>query len=389
MNILENSDRTYIVAGATSGIGKAIGSVIEGDYYPVGGRNIDTLAEVANNANKKGFFIPGNLFEEGTSAYNFFIHELAKLENGCVIQLFSSLDMDAIPKEENGEIIEDYFDPRNGKKWDSLISKEERDEIRQNMADSQILFWKRVLESLLLRESFQPLIIIYSNSIISKFYENHAVRGHSQYGRLKNTITQLIEEYSEKLKEKNVFIKNILLGLIDTPMFNDRGYISAQRTKKMAEILAPNIPLGGERIEVKEPLNPNDVAEFLYMIGNIHPNAIPANINLFNKRHFNIEQLMKDFRDKKNNLNRLINKNITEIERGVIELDKHSIAFLMQLRKDSLMNYYRSHKENKRVKESKLKNNIVIGEKIISKLSPKISRDKFVETCLRLEGNYP
>jgi len=389
MSILENGDTTYIVAGATSGIGKAMGSVIEGDYYPIGGRNIETLAEVASDANKRGFFIPGNLFEEGTSAYNFFIYELVKLENRSVVQLFSSIDMDAIPIEEDGVIVEDYFDPRNGKKWDSSISKKEREEIRVLMADSQILFWEKLLESLLERESSKPLTIIYANSIISKFYENHSFRGHSQYGRLKNSITQLISEYSEKLKEKNVFIKNILLGLIDTPMFNDRGVLSAERTKKIVEAVAPNIPLGGEEIEAKELLSPVEVAEFLYMIGNIYPEAIPININLFHKKHLNLEKLMKNFRDKKNSMNRLINKNIIEAEKGIIELNKNSITFLIELRKESLMDYYTENKENKRVKESRLKNNIVVGEKIVSRLPYRLSRDKFFETCLRLEGNYP
>ena len=388
MKILENGN-TYIVAGATSGIGKAMSNVIEGDYYPVGGRNITTLGEIAQTANKKGFFIPGNLFEEGTSAYNFFVNELSKLESRCVVQLFSSIDMDAIPIEENGEIIEDYYDPRSGQKWDDAILMKERNNIRIAMADSQILFWKNFLESLLSRESQEPLIIICSNSIISKFYENHSFRGHSQYGRLKNTITQLIEEYSDQLRAKNVFIKNILLGLIDTPMFKDRGSLSAERTKRIVEAVAPNIPLGGEEIEAKEPLNPNDVAEFLYMVGNIYPQAIPVNINLFNKKHLNIEKLMRDFRNKKNNINKLIHKNIFKRERDIIELDENAMNFLIQLRKDSLTNYYKEHKENKRVKESRLKNNIYTAEKIVSGLSYEVSADKFFDTCLRLEGNYP
>ncbi len=388
MKILEDGEM-YIVAGATSGIGKAMGEIIEGDYYPVGGRNIETLSKIAKTANQKGFFIPGNLFEEGTSAYNFFIYELSKFDNRCVVQLFSSIDMDAIPVEKNGKVIEDYYDPRSGQKWDLSISMEERRNIRVAMADSQILFWKKLLESLLTRESHEPLIILYSNSIISKFYENHSVRGHSQYGRLKNVITQYIEEYSEKLKEKNVFIKNIFLGLIDTPMFKDRGDISANRTRKMVEILAPNIPLGGEEIKANEPLNPYDVAEFLYMIGNIYPQAIPANINLFHNKHLDIAKLMRDFRDKKNIINKLIHKNIFKIEKDIVEVDENVMNFLIQLRKDSLNKYYKENKENKKIKESRLRNNIYVAEKIVSKLSSEVSSDKFFDTCLRLEGNYP
>jgi len=388
MKILENGN-LYIIAGATSGIGKAMSQVVDGEYYPVGGRNIDTLSKIAESANKKSFCIPGDLFEEGTPAYNFFIYELAKLDSRCVVQLFSSIDMDAIPIEENGKIIEDYFDPRNGKKWDDNITFEERQSIRIEMADSQILFWKRLLENLLTRESSEPLLLVYSNSIISKFYENHSLKKHSQYGRLKNIITQLIEEYAERLKEKNVFIKNILLGLIDTPMFNNRGNLSAQRTKKMLETLAPNIPLGGEKMEASEPLNPNEVAEFLYMIGNIYPPALPINIKLFDKKHFNIEILMKEFRDKKKSINRLINKNIMQRENGMIELDDNATSFLIQLRKDSLTNYFNKHKENRRVKESRLKNNIYVAEKIVAKLPSKVSIDEFLNIGLRLEGNYP
>jgi|GEM_PF-4198245 len=79
MRMLENGN-IYIVAGATSGIGKAIGEIIEEDYYPVGGRNLETLAEIATSANRKEFFIPGNLFEKGTSAYNFLLRSYQNIK---------------------------------------------------------------------------------------------------------------------------------------------------------------------------------------------------------------------------------------------------------------------------------------------------------------------
>lgn len=389
MRMLENGN-IYIVAGATSGIGKAIGEIIEEDYYPVGGRNLETLAEIATSANRKEFFIPGNLFEKGTSAYNFFIEELSKYKSKGVIQLFASIDMDPIPIEENGVIIDDYFDPRDGKKWNDKLTSEQRKRIRREMADGQILFWKNFLESLLQRDSKESLVIIHANSIISKFYENHALRRHSEYGRLKNTITKLIESYTERLENRNIFIKNVLLGIIDTPMFNNRGSISAQRTKKMLETLAPNIPIGGEEITANEVLDPKEVAEFLYKLGNIYPKATPNKINLFDKKHFNIEKMMRDFIHKKNNITKLIVRNIDKKEKDIIVLNEQAKRFLIKLREDSLNQYYKENgKNNHKIKENRLRDNIIIAEKIVSTLAPTLSTDIFLDTCLRLEGNYP
>ncbi|MBU1666955.1 hypothetical protein KKC13_00935 [bacterium] len=388
MRMLEKGNM-YIVAGATSGIGKAIGEIIEKDYYPIGGRNLETLADIATHANKKGFFIPGNLFEKGTSAYNFFIEEFFKYKQEGVVQLYASIDMDPIPIEEDGVIIDDYFDPRDGKKWSSEVTIEEKRNIRIMMADAQILFWKNFLESLLKRESEESLVIIYANSIISKFYENHAFRRHSEYGRLKNTITQLIEEYNERLEQKNIFIKNVLLGIIDTPMFTNRGKISAERTKRIVEVVAPNIPLAGQEIQATELLNPNDVAAFLYQIGNIYPKATPNKINLFDKKHLDIEKMMRDFIHKKNNITRLIVQNIDKKDKDVVVIDERVKRFLIQLREDSLTRYYEEHIKNTKIKEKKLRDNLIMGERIVSTLSPTLSTDVFLDTCLRLEGNYP
>jgi len=387
MKMLENGTM-YVVAGATSGIGKAVGEIIEEEYYPIGGRNIETLAQIALKANRKGFFIPGNLFERGSSAYNFFIEELFKYKQKGVIQLYASIDMDPIPIEENGELIEDYYDPRDGKKWNRGISSEEKRAIRRAMADEQIMFWENFLKNLLGRDSKEPLVIIYANSIISKFYENHAFRRHSEYGRLKNTITQLIETYNEKLEEKNIFIKNVLLGIIDTPMFNNRGEISAERTKKIVEVVAPNIPLDGQEIQATELLDPKDVAAFLYKIGEIYPKATPNKINLFDKQHLDIEKMMREFIHKKNNITKRI-VNTIQKEDNVVILDDRAKRFLLQLREDALTRYYEAHIKNRRIKEKKLRDNLIMGEKIISTLSPRLSSDVFLDTCLRLEGNYP
>lgn len=389
MKMLEKG-KLYIVAGATSGIGKEIGNFIEQDYYPVGGRNIETLAEIALSANKKGFFIPGNLFEKGTSAYNFFIEELHKYKNRGVVQLYSSIDMDPIPVEVDGVIIEDYFDPRDGKKWKSDITQKEKRAIRIEMADAQIAFWKKFLESLLQRNSEEELVILYTNSIISKFYENHSLRRHSEYGRLKNQITQLIEQYNAQLEAKNIFVKNILLGIIDTPMFTNRGEISTRRIQKIVEVVAPNIPLAGEEIQATELLNPSEVAAFLYKIGNIYPKATPNKINLFDKKHLDVEKMMRQFIHTKNNITRLIVKNIEKQENNQVLIDDTAKRFLLQLREESLKHYYETNKQrNKKIKETRLRDNLVTGEKIVSSLSSVVSSEVFLDVCVRLEGNYP
>jgi len=388
MKMLEKGTM-YVVAGATSGIGKAVGEIIEEDYYPVGGRNLETLAEIGSKANKRGFFIPGNLFDKSSSAYKFFINELYKYKQKGVVQLYSSIDMDPIPFEKDGVIIEDYYDPRNGKKWEDKVSVEEKKTIRKEMADSQIVFWENLLESLLKRDSDEPLVIIYANSIIAKFYENHSVRRHSEYGRLKNKITKSIEAYAERLEAKNVFVKNILLGIIDTPMFNNRGVISAKRTQKMVEVLAPNIPLNGEEITATAPLNADDIAKFLYQIGEIYPKATPSKINLFKPEHLDIQTMMHRFIHKKNNITRLIVQNIHKKIEDVVIMDDKTKQFLIDLREESLIRYYEENLRNTRIKEKKLKDNLIMGERIISSLSPTLSKEVFLDTCLRLEGNYP
>ena len=390
MAILEKDD-IYIVAGATSGIGKVIGEFIKSDYYPIGGRNIQTLAEIASTANKKEFFIPGNLFDQESPVYNFFMEELSQKDYGGILQLFASIDMDPIPVEENGVIINDYYDPRSGQKWTDGISKEERKQIRREMADNQILFWKSFLEGLVKRESKKTLVIIYTNSIISKFYETHSLKGHSEYGRLKNTITKLIEQYREELEKKNVFIKNVILGVIDTPMFTNRGELSAVKTQKILEVVAPNFPLNGEEITITKPLNAKQVAKFLYDIGNIYPKAIPNKINLFHEKHLDIDALMVEFARKKTDLVKLIrDKHLVNQEKNTVVVDERVKEFLIQLRRDSLKSYYEKNKKrNGRIREEKLKNNITVGKKIVEMLSPQLSTETFLNTCLRLEGNYP
>nr|MCH9740327.1 hypothetical protein [Campylobacterota bacterium] len=186
------------------------------------------------------------------------------------------------------------------------------------------------------------------------------------------------------------YIKNILLGVIDTPMFNNRGELSAIRTKKLLKAIAPNFPINGEEITITEPLNPDEVAQYLYKIGNIYPKATPSKINLFHPKHFNIELLMRNFLHKKNNIVRkVVNRHIIHKEKNIVLINEDVKSFLIKLREESLMKYYKENQENKKVKEAKLKNNLISGRKIIETLSLETSTDSFLDTCLRLEGNYP
>jgi hypothetical protein len=84
-------------------------------------------------------------------------------------------------------------------------------QIRTIMADEQIAFFDNMFQSLANgSEKEEPLVIVVTNSIISKFKESHSF-SHSQYGRLKQRIGQLCEEYAPTLETKNIYIKNVLL----------------------------------------------------------------------------------------------------------------------------------------------------------------------------------
>jgi len=110
--------------------------------------------------------------------------------------------------------------------WKKWITSKQKRIIRENLAQKQINFYRNLFEKLLRRDPTESLTLVFTNSIISKFYELPSFcweGSRSEYGRLKNEITKLIWEYSERLKEKNVYIKNVTLGVVDTPMFKKRG----------------------------------------------------------------------------------------------------------------------------------------------------------------------
>jgi len=75
--------------------------------------------------------------------------------------------------------------------------------------------------------------LVFANSVIAKYFESIFISRSSEYGRLKNEVSKMIEEYRQRLEEKNVFVKNIFLGITDTPMFSKRGPISAINTARL------------------------------------------------------------------------------------------------------------------------------------------------------------
>jgi S-adenosylmethionine:diacylglycerol 3-amino-3-carboxypropyl transferase len=101
------------------------------------------------------------------------------------------------------------------------------------MANEQINFWRTLLEKLCSRQSMKTITLVFVNSVIAKYYESSIISKGSEYGRLKNEISKMIEEYRPQLEAKNVFVKNVFLGITKTPMFDNRGDISAYRTGKV------------------------------------------------------------------------------------------------------------------------------------------------------------
>jgi hypothetical protein len=300
--------------------------------------------------------------------------------------------MDPIPIYDNiaNRIIEDAVNPLTGKKWNSEITIEDKKNIRKNMANEQINFYLTLFDKLLQRQKDSPnLTIIFANSIISKFYENHSFK-NSEYGRLKNEITGLIETYRVSLKEKRVVIKNVFLGIVDTPMFTTRGDISAIRTKKIVAKLGSIIPLNGEEIIAESLLSPESVAEFLFEVGNRPSKETPDTYILFKEKHLDINNILKNYKKEKEIIVEKIFKLNISSEQKCIEISTAETDFIRQLRLDSLNIYIQQNKNiSKQMSKKIINSNMRAMQRILDKLPQKVPYEMFVEISQRAERNYP
>jgi hypothetical protein len=424
----------YII-WATSGIGKKMAGILKKigrQFIPIGSRNSEKMKEAKKGANKNYFSVGGDLFNPNSEAYKYFMGELS--EKWGIAQVLSSADMDPIPKfkeeinpmtweiwaewidekEKNKikkwvlfeplkystlpnnlkkSIIEDSINPRTWKSWEEWETNEERKKIREEMANEQISFWKKLLEKLCNRQSMKPITLVFVNSVIAKYFESNIISRSSEYGRLKNEISKMIEKYRPQLEAKNVFVKNIFLGITKTPMFDNRGDISAYRTGKVWSFLGANLPLDWEELVASEALESEEVAQFLYEIGNINPNEIPNRILLYKREHLDTKNMTKKHKEKRTTI---VKKVVEEKGLGIdteslsqnseIQITDKIKVFFRELRQKSLKNYL---EKNEKASEEKLASNMNSADKIIDELPKKVSFKSFVDICLRIEGNYP
>jgi len=381
----------FYVTGSTSGVGYDLIDIIVKNNFeaiPIGSRNINNIKNIAGNSNQKGFFVGGDIFDINSDAYNYFMKDIINC-SGTIFCL-ASVDMDAIPKEnKDGFIEEDCIDPRDGKEWNNAIRTEDKQLVREEMALKQIEFYKTLFDKLLNRQdTSNKLTIIFANSIISKFYENHSFK-HSQYARLKNNITDIIELYRSRLKKNNVFVKNIFLGLIDTPMFRNRGELSAKRTTRIVEKLGVMLPLNGEEIVADTLLKSKDVANFLFTLTDKNPESYPDTYILFRDRHLELDRVLKEEDDKTNILNSKIN-NLNLLSNDVIFLSEDIKDFLLNLR-SGYLDKYLSTKDipSNRLKKKILSINLSNGDKILQRYPNMINRDTLLDVSIRMISNYP
>jgi len=381
----------FYVTGSTSGVGYDLIDIINNnnlEAIPIGSRNINNIKSIADNSNQKGFFVGGDIFDINSDAYSYFMNDIIHC-SGTIFCL-ASVDMDAMPrKNENGLIEEDIIDPRNGEKWDRNISTDDKKLIREDMAFKQIDFYKNLFNKLLNRSDGSPkLTIIFANSIISKFYENHSIR-HSQYSRLKNEITHIIELYRSLLKNKNVYLKNIFLGLIDTPMFKNRGELSAQRSKNMIDKIGVMIPLNGEDLTSSTVLKSKNVAKFLFDIGSIDSKSSPDTYLLFKNSQLDLEKFIKEELYKKDILKYKINK-LDISSKDDITLSPDIKNFLNNLRATYLNRYLEKGNISSKYLEKKiLSSNLKKGEMILKRYPSVVSKDMFMDMSIRMMSNYP
>ncbi len=448
----------YII-WATSGVGAWIAQICQDwkqkrDFYPIWSRNLEKIKKISEWANEENFCVPWDIFDSGSEAYKFIIEKLP--QKSGVVQFLSSIDMDPISKfkdeidprnwkewaeEISGQerekirrdicfnpenygkikreldqyIIKDAIDPRTWKEWDENIfqgmtdeeaKKEYKKKIRKEMADSQINLWENFLKSLLNRESKELLTIVFVNSVIAKYFESSFISSNSEYGRLKNTISKMIEKYRPQLEAKNVFIKNIFLGVADTPMLEARWPEGARNTWILWALLWPNLPLDWEELVAAKPLASKEVSRVIYEIGNMDPNATPNRIVLYKEEHLDNKNTVRKHKEK---VKKIISKSSQSRKAlGIkwdlwknteVEITDEVKELLKGLRQKSLEDYldekypeegqWDDERKAKEKMKKKLEPNMNFADEIIGKLPEKVSLKSFVDICLRIEGNYP
>lgn len=475
--------KTNYLTGATSGLSKIIGEKIKangGDYFPIGSRNPQKLAHIAEKANKKGDFVSGDLFAPHSDAYDYCMNEVP--ESRGAFYFLSAIDMDKIPtgpfptqidprtmdrwdpsiSEEEKAQVREYFlnlftkklpenpspdaiDPRTGKPWtypdkdtnpismmpwdkniseekrrqiqeevlddfepneklivrDDLLKKENinekekeqkhiidnyKESVREKMSDQQISFFIEFIDRLLARESNEPLTVIFPNSILAKSYELANVKKASPYARMKNEMTKYIENNMAALKKKNVFIKNVTIGITGTDMFLGRGPISAYNSARLSRLVGGRIPVNQVPIRASDALDAEKVSSILYELGQEPPEETPDRIELFMPEHQDFGPQRKEKAQKRAHLAQKVDTFLNGDTKTPWNQDVKS--FLRSLREEALQEYLRQEPDEKNALNIGMKNaDIILNE--YDNFLEDIEREDLIDIAERLEGNYP
>ncbi len=294
----------------------------------------------------------------------------------------------ADPRKLKKSYIKDVINPLTGKEWwneiktpdwyeenwlNLKIIKDElnitweiqdlnlenlKSKIREKLADLQIDFFEKFLNNLENRDSKEPLFIVFSWSIISKFFENHSFN-KSEYWKLKSRISELIEEKREVLRKKNVHIVNVYMGITDTDMYKERGSVSAKQTADIVKWLWFFYPLWGKALVASWPLPVEKVANFFYELWEMMKRweFVPPQVSLYNVEDTDIEAQKKKWAKEGEDISTKIleNKNIWITEDSwlddEIQITDNIKEFLKNLRKGGLENYYNNFLKNRLEKE--------------------------------------
>lgn len=439
--ILTGNEYEKVIIWPRTGIWKDISNILYENgisFTPVWSRNEWTIQEISKWANpdKEGY--SWDVFKPETEANKYIIESLPNKKS--IIYLSAGMDMDPyrmldpninpntfaewdgwiddIQKEAirwkailgagdewykkfKNIIVKDIINPETWQKWHDWTTITEKNELRKRLADNQIEFIRHFIQSLLNRNSREPIVIIFFNTIMAKAFESPMVGDVSHYARFKNEVTKIIEDNRLELEKKWVYIKNIILGLVYSPMLLSRWPVSLIMSKEAADRVWMDIPIGGKPLVARIPLESLNVAENIIKIANTPPDMTPNLIPYFLEEHWNIKNITIEYEQWGD---KILKKVISEREKlwitkdQILENKEINITeavkdFLIELRQESLDIYISQlslSKEKKEKLKRKLAKNLEVAREIIKKLPQKIFFKSFIDNvCLRIEWNYP
>ncbi len=377
-------------------------------------RNPITLKKVAKGTNKRNDYIVWDLFSwDNNEARDFLLDKLPNDTQWWALYFNAAIEPDKTPvilrkrtqkvvnrpwkidtllnknwkllphKKNLYEVNNDYLDPRTHTKWKVGMTNEKKNRIRRELVDKQIDFHRAIFEAFLnWKDKDRKFTILIPNSVITKF----APSG-SEYFRLKKRTLDLVKEYKERLREKNIIIKVVMPWMSNTKMVSNRGYYNGVKTAKYVKATWEYIPMEWDALLVWELLNKDDIAQFMIDLSEKDPDNTPDLVSLASEQQLDFDNRQEAFLRERERF--MSDCGITSLDQEVDIWEKEK-KYLIWLRKKALQDYIESiPSKRKSLFNRRMKKNIIEGEKTLDKLPEKMMGRDFIQVCSDFWNNRP